>query len=193
MWSKMSLVLGQNLGLRLLSSKSVTKWCVNDNFLPDGSIVELDGKGIRDGAEVLIVVILSELRILNTLDLLAEGFHEWGGSRFATVGVIGCFEAAVDKHDGGHVLDAVIAIGEVVHWLELFVDDANAGFVGAAGDFFNIGGGFALFLELEVDGFCGFDSGLGVEFSWKMLVNFINEKEGNLPGYETLNKTFSIT
>jgi hypothetical protein len=38
----------------------------------------------------------------------------------------------------------VVAIGEVVHGLELFVDDADAGFVGAADDFLDVGGGFAL-------------------------------------------------
>jgi hypothetical protein len=61
-------------------------------------------------------------------------------------------------------LDAVVAIGEVIHGLELFVDNADAGFVGAAGYFLDVGGGFALVGEGLVDAFCGFDCGLRVEF-----------------------------
>jgi hypothetical protein len=62
-------------------------------------------------------------------------------------------------------LDAVIAIGEVVHWLELFVDDADACFVGSAGDGFDVGCGFAFVLESLVDVLGGLDGSLRVEFS----------------------------
>lgn len=37
-------------------------------------------------------------------------------------------------------LYAVISVGEVVHGLVLFVDDADAGFVGAADDGFDVFG-----------------------------------------------------
>ena len=61
-------------------------------------------------------------------------------------------------------MDAVIAVGEVVHGFMLFVDDADAGFMGAAGDGFDVLGRFALLRELGVDLLGGFDGGLGVEF-----------------------------
>ena len=61
-------------------------------------------------------------------------------------------------------MDAVVTVGEVVHGLELFVDDADAGFVGAADDAFDVGGGLAHIGEFLVHGLGGFDGGLGVEF-----------------------------
>ena len=57
-------------------------------------------------------------------------------------------------------LDAVVAIGKVVHGLMLFIDDTDAGFVGADGDGFDVFGGFAAFFEVSVDMFCGFDGSL---------------------------------
>ena len=73
-----------------------------------------------------------ELGIFFAGDALAEGFDEGGGGGFAAVGVVGCEEAVEDEHGGDHVLDAVVAVGEVVHGFVLFVDYADAGFVGAA-------------------------------------------------------------
>jgi hypothetical protein len=35
-------------------------------------------------------------------------------------------------------LDAVVTIGEVVHGLELFVNDSDASLVGTAGDVFDV-------------------------------------------------------
>jgi hypothetical protein len=61
-------------------------------------------------------------------------------------------------------LDAVVAVGEVIHCLELLVDDADAGFVGAVGDFLDVCGSLAQGGELRVDDLGGFDGGLGVEF-----------------------------
>lgn len=59
----------------------------------------------------------------------------------------------------------MVAVGKVLHGLELLVDDANAGFVGAVDDAFDVGGCLAHFLELDVEALGGFDGGLGVEFS----------------------------
>ncbi len=58
----------------------------------------------------------------------------------------------------------MIAIGEVVHWFVLLVDDTNAGFVGAAGDVFDVFGRLAHLFQLRVDSLGGFNSGLGMEF-----------------------------
>ena len=60
----------------------------------------------------------------------------------------------------------MVTVGKVVHGFVLFVDDADAGFVGANCDGFNVLGGFAAFLEVRIDVFCGFDGGLGVELGW---------------------------
>ena len=66
----------------------------------------------------------------------------------------------------GAYLDAVVAVGEVLHGLELLVDDADAGFVGAVHDTLDVGSGLAELLELDVKALGGFDGGLGVEFRW---------------------------
>lgn len=43
-------------------------------------------------------------------------------------------EAVEDEHGSDHVLDAVVTVGEIVHGFVLFVDDTDAGFVGADDD-----------------------------------------------------------
>jgi len=58
----------------------------------------------------------------------------------------------------------VVTISEVIHRLELFVDDSDASFVSSASDLLDIGSGLALVSKLLVNSFCGFDGGLGVKF-----------------------------
>lgn len=132
------------------------------------------------------MVILCELWILDAFDAGAEGLHERGGGGLGAVGVVGRVEAVEDEHGGDHVLDAVVAVGEVVHGLELLVDDADARFVRADRDVFDVGGGFAAGGELRVDVFGGFDGGLGVEFGWEGEVwsvgGVVEEEEGGLTG-----------
>lgn len=48
-------------------------------------------------------------------------------------------------------LYAMITIREIVHGLMLFVDNANAGFVGANGYGFDVFGRLALFFEVGMD------------------------------------------
>lgn len=48
----------------------------------------------------------------------------------------------------------------------MFVDDADAGFVGAAGNGLDVGCGLAFVLESLVDVLGGLDGGLGVEFGY---------------------------
>lgn len=161
----MTLVLGEDNGLSLLTAETVAKRSLDDNLLQDGAVVELDGEGVGDGAEGGVVVVLGELGVLNTLDLLAEGLDELRGGSLTTVSVVGGLEAAEDEHDRAHVLDAVVTVGEVVHGLELLVNDADASLVGAAGNALDVGGGLAHGLELVEDLLGGLDSGLGVELS----------------------------
>lgn len=86
-----------------------------------------------------------EVRVFDAGDVAPEVLDERAGGGFGAVGVVGGVEAVEDEHGGDHVLDAVVSVGEVVHGFVLLVDDADAGFVGAAGDGFDVGGGFALF------------------------------------------------
>jgi hypothetical protein len=58
----------------------------------------------------------------------------------------------------------VITISKVVHRLKLFVNNSDACFVGPAGDFLDIGGGFAHVGKFLVDILGGFNGSLGVEF-----------------------------
>jgi len=165
--SQMSLVLGENLRLGLFSPQSMSQRSLNNDLIEHGAVVQSYGQRVGDGAHVLIVVVLGELWVLDALDLLAQGLDEWGGGSLAAIRVIGSFETSVNKHDGSHVLDAMVAVGEVVHGLELFVDDADAGFVCAAGDLLDICCGFAHICELLMNGLGGLDGGLGVELGFK--------------------------
>lgn len=93
-------------------------------------------------------------------------FHKLGRSSFGAVRIVGSMKAVEDKHSGYHVLDAVVAVGEVVHRFVLLVDDPDAGFVSANDDGSNVCCCLALLLESDVDLYGGFDGGLRVEFSW---------------------------
>lgn len=77
-----------------------------------------------------------------------------------------CWVGGWDGGRGGGYLDAVVAVGEVVHGLVLLVDDTDAGFVSAAGDLLDVFGRFAHFFQLVVDVFRGLNGGLRVELGW---------------------------
>ena len=57
----------------------------------------------------------------------------------------------------------MIAVSEVVHGLELLVNNADASFVSTVGDLLDVLGALAHGLELVVDGLRGLNGGLGVE------------------------------
>lgn len=171
--SQVALVLGQDDGLGLLTTETVAQRSLNSNLVEDGAVVELNGQGVGDGSQGRVMVVLSVLRVLNTLDLLAQRLNKLRSSSLRAVDVVGSLKAAEDEHNGGHVLDAVITVGEVVHGLELLVDDADAGLVGSAGDGLDVGGRLAHGLELVVDLLRGLDGGLGVELSWIETVSLL--------------------
>ena len=148
---KVSLVFCEDFWLSLLSPQLMSKRRFNDNFLKNGSIVQSDGQCIRDSTHILIVVIHSKLRVLNASNLLTKRLNERRGSSLAAISVVGGLKTSVDEHNGTHVLDAVVAISEVVHRLELFVDNSDTGFVGPAGNRLDIGSGLALVCKLFVD------------------------------------------
>lgn len=162
--SKMPLVLGQNLGLRLLTSQAVAERCLDDLLVEHGTVLELDCQRVGDGALGGVMVVLGELRVFDTADALSEGLNECGCGGLALIGVVGCLEAVEHEHGGDHVLDAVVAVGEVLHGLELLVDDANAGLVGAVDDALDVLGGLTHCLELLVQALGSLDGGLRVEF-----------------------------
>lgn len=160
---QVTLVLGHDHWLGLLTTETVAERSLNDNLGEDGAVVELNGEAVADGAESGVMVVGGELGVLNALDLLAKRLDQRGSGSLAAVNVVVGSKTAEDEHDGAHVLDAVVTIGEVVHGLELLVDDADAGLVCPAGDLLDIGGRLAHGLQLGVDLLRGLDSGLRVE------------------------------
>lgn len=123
-----------------------------------------------------------------------NSFHKFGRSGFRAVGVISSMQPVEDKHGGYHVLDAMVTVGEVVHRFVLFVDDADAGFVSANDDGFDVFGCLAFLLESDVDLFGGFDGGLRVKFSWCCNEHRVYPGERRyLQGYDTLKRMFSMT
>jgi hypothetical protein len=63
----------------------------------------------------------------------------------------------------------VITVGKVLHRLELLVDDANASFVCAVHNTFNVCCRLAHCLELLVESLSSLNCGLRVELSYKQL------------------------
>lgn len=164
---EVTLILSQDLRLSLLATETVTKWCLDGDLIQHGTIVQGNGQCIGDGTLGRVVVVNCELRVLDTLDALAQVLDKRGRGGLGAVSVVGGCEAVEGEHGCDHVLDAVVAVGEVVHGFELLVDDADAGFVCAVGDFLDVLGGLAHLGEFLVDDLCGFDGGLGVELSWE--------------------------
>lgn len=76
---------------------------------------------------------------------------------------------------GKTYLNAVIAVSEVLHRLELLIDDTNAGLVCSVHDTLDVFGALAHCRQLLVEALRSFDSGLGVELSWTRLVYMVEE------------------
>jgi len=167
--AKVALVFLENDGLGLLTAETVAKRSLDSDLIEDSAVVELDSESVGDGSELGVMVILGVLRILNTLDLLAERLDERRSGSLTTVSVVGGLETAEDEHSGAHVLDAVVTVGKVVHGLELLVNDADASLVGSASDGLDVSGRLALRLEEVVDLLRSLDSGLRVELSYYVL------------------------
>lgn len=190
----MTAILAHNLRLGLFAAQAMTERGLDDRLLEHGAVGERDGEGVWDGPRGRVVVRGGEGGVLDARDATPQGFDQRRRGGFGAVGVVRGEQAVVDEHDGDHVLDAVVAVGEVVHGFVLLVDDADTGFMGADGDGFDVLGGFIACFELREDGFCCFNSCLRVEFRCSRCQ--IGERCSRLreiPGYETLNSTFSIT
>jgi len=167
--AKVALVFLENDGLGLLTAETVAKRSLDSDLIEDSAVVELDSESVGDGSELGVMVILGVLRILNTLDLLAERLDQRRGGSLTTVNVVSGLKTAEDEHGGAHVLDAVVTVGKVVHRLELLVNDADASLVGSASDGLDVSGRLALRLEEVVDLLRSLDSGLRVELSYYVL------------------------
>lgn len=163
MWAQVTLVLLEDDWLSLLTSDSVSERSLNNDFLEHGAVVETDGQGVRDGAEVLVVVVLGELWVLHTLNLLPQALHKRRSSGLASIGVISSLQAAINQHNGSHVLNTMIAIRKVIHGLKLLINDANTSLMGTASDVLDIRRALAHSSKLVVDVLSRLDSGLRVE------------------------------
>jgi hypothetical protein len=81
----------------------------------------------------------------------------------------------------------VVTVSEVLHGLELLVNDADAGLVSSVDDVVNVFGGLAQGLELLVQALGSLNSGLRVEFGWNKLSAMIygdgagNTNQGRKP------------
>ena len=162
----MVLVLLEDLWLSLLSSQPVAERSFDEDLIENGAVLELNGQSVGNGTLAWVVVVLGKLWVLNALDALSQALEQRRGSGLTAISVIGGDETVEDKHVGNHVLDAVVTVGEVVHGLELLVDDADAGLVCTVGDLLDVLGGLAHGCELLVDDGCGLDGGLRVELGW---------------------------
>lgn len=78
----------------------------------------------------------------------------------------------------------MVTVGKVVHLLELLVNDANAGLVGAVGDLLDILGALAHLGQLLVDDLGGLNGGLGVEFGLKEVSYLVNSLTGGAIAYQ---------
>lgn len=79
----------------------------------------------------------------------------------------------------------MVSVSEVLHGLELLVDDANASLVSAVHDAFDVLGALAHGLELLVDALGGLNSGLRVELGCERSAIISYKKSGGqeiLPG-----------
>jgi hypothetical protein len=91
-------------------------------------------------------------------------------------------------------LYAVIPVGEVLHGLELLVDDADASLMCPVDNALDVFGRLAHRLQLLVQALGRLNGGLRVEFGCVESVNAsLTDNMSHLPGYETLKRTFSIT
>lgn len=180
----MTLVLGQNLGLGLLTTEAVTKRSLNRDLLKHSAVVQSDSQGIGDGTLGRVVVVGGKLGVLNTADALAEVLKQGGSSSLRAVRVVGGSQAAENEHSGNHVLDGglaeaqllefrctylhtVVAISEVIHLLELLVNDADACLVCTVGDLLNVLGALAHGSKLGVDLLSGLNGSLGMELGYR--------------------------
>jgi len=197
---KVTLVLRQNLRLGLLTTETVAKRSLDGDLLEDGAVVQGDGQSVRNGALGGVVVVGGELGVLDTADALAEIFKQRGGGSFGAVGVISGGQAAENEHGGNHVLlrsakaqfpefhgtylHTVVAVGEVVHLLELLVNNADACLVCAVGNFLDVLGALAHGGKLGVDLLSSLNGSLGMELGYLIVSASVSHRElsNHLPG-----------
>jgi hypothetical protein len=163
---QVTLELLHDFRLGFFASEPVAERRLDDFLLKNSAVLERNGQRVGDGALLGVMVVLGELRVFHTGDLLAQRLDELRGGGLAAVGVVFSGEAVESKHGGDHVLHAVVAVGEVVHGLQLLVDDADAGLVRAVDDVRDVVRALAHGRELLVQVLGGFDGGLRVELGW---------------------------
>src|SRR5207244_4217973 len=103
----------------------------DDDFARAAAVVELDRDGIGDRALRRIEIVPGKLLILDAYHLVPQRVDPRVGGN--AVFVIPRQQTAVDERHGGHVLDAMVAIGWICE-RTLLVDDADGRFVCANRD-----------------------------------------------------------
>ena len=154
------------------------------DLVEHGAVVELDEERVADGALRGVVVVDAEALVLDAEDLGPEcvdarvgggfvGAGRWlgrsgilkgnvidGRKMVDSLALRG--QLAKDQRVRDHVVDRVVAVGEVVQ-RSLLVDDAHGGLLRADADALDVRGGLALRLERRVDRVRGLDGRLRVE------------------------------
>lgn len=111
----------QNRGA-LFSSHAMSDGVFDFDLVQHGAVIQSDGQGIADGSGRGLVVVRAEMLVLDTLHLGAESIYTGIGSN--GIRVIFRRQPAENKRDCDHVLDCVIAIGEIGE-RALLVDNAD--------------------------------------------------------------------
>lgn len=132
------------------------------NFVKNSSIVKLNEEGVADGSLGGVVILDAETLLLDAVNLGTEFINSWVRSRGISVAFRGQF--AEDQGIGNHVVNSMVAIGEVVQWA-LLVNDTDGGFLGANSDTLDISSRLAHFFELVVENVGSLNGGLGMELS----------------------------
>lgn len=165
-WAKVTLVLLKNDWLSLLASETVAEWRLNDDLLENGSVLESTCEGVGDGTLAWVVIVGGKLLILHALNLLSQALNQWGGSSLSTISIIRSLQTSINKHDRSHVLNAVIAIREVIHRLELLIDYTDTSLVGTTSDMLDILSSLAHRNQLLADSCSCLNRSLRVELRW---------------------------
>ena len=112
----------------------MANWDVDEDLVEGNAIIQSYRKTVTDGAFSWIVIIQSDLRILDTRYLVAESVDSRVRSNIVFV-ILSC-QSSIDQGDSDlpsetdekkpyHVLDAVISVSGIMK-RTLFIDDVNA-------------------------------------------------------------------
>jgi hypothetical protein len=156
----------------------MSDWIFNFYLIQFGTIVQLDGDGISDGALFRIMIFGAEPLVFYATDLGTKLVYARVGSRLVGANksldcpahitiddllALRC-QLAKDERVSNHVADSMVSIREVVQWT-LFVNDPDSSFLSPDDNTLDIAGTLAHLLEFAIQDVSSLYSSLSVEFS----------------------------